>query len=123
MAPKHHEAYGERHGEQQAERPPQPGPEHGREDHGDGRKTGAVAVDERLNHLPHDQLRAEEQAAGQQHRRPPGIDHGAQQNWRGCGDERADIRNEAHQHGEDAPHHGARNADRPKPERDENAIG
>ena len=34
-----------------------------------------------------------------------------------------DIGHEAHQHGEDAPHDGARHADRPKPERDEGAIG
>ena len=61
MTPEHHEAHGERHGEQQAERPPQPGPEHGGENDRDRRETGAVAVDERLDHLAHDELGDEEQ--------------------------------------------------------------
>jgi hypothetical protein len=61
-----------------------------------------MTVDERLDHLSHDELGNEEEPAGQEHHGPARLGHRGQQHWR-CGrDERADIGHEAHQHGEDA---------------------
>ena len=113
MPPEHHEAEGQRRREEEADRPPEPGPEDRRDHHREGRQAGALAVDQRLDHMAHQRLGDEEQGERHSAIDQPGIDGGGEGDRQRAGDEGADIGHEAHQRREDAPQQRARHADQP----------
>ena len=103
----HHQAEGQRRRQDQPDRAPQPAPEDRRDHHREGRQAGAVAVDQRLDHLAHDRLGDRNRRRRPDHHGPARIDGGGQRHGQGAGDERADIGHEAQQRREHAPEHRA----------------
>ena len=76
VPPEHHQAQRERHREDEPNRAPQPGPEDRRDHHRHRRQPGAVAIQQRLQHLARDPLDHQEQRRRLRHHGPSGIDRG-----------------------------------------------
>jgi hypothetical protein len=67
--------------------------------------------DEGLHHLTHRQFGDKVESCRKQEGGPAGFNDRGEQQGQGSGDERAHIGYEAHEHGKDAPHDGARHTD------------
>ncbi|GJD78280.1 hypothetical protein NBEOAGPD_1494 [Methylobacterium gregans] len=121
MTAEHHEADGERRRQDKADGPPEEGPDRRRQDHGDRREPGRVAVEQRLDHVAGDRLDHHEQDRGGDHHAPAGIDRGGEDQRQHRGDDGADIGHEAQDGGEHAEQGRARHTDDPEAEPDHHA--
>ena len=118
---RNHQAHRQGRGDQQADRPPHERPERRRQHHGDGGQACAMAVQQRLDHLAHQQVAQQEQAEHHDRQRPPGRDGQRQQHRRHDGDDAAYVGHEPHQRRQYPPQHRVRQPHPPQPGGDEHA--
>ena len=117
------EAEGERGGQNEADRAPDPRPEDGGDHDRERRQPGGVAVDQRLDHLPGDELHHEVECCGPDDHGPAGVDGRSERHGEEGGADRADIGDEAQQAGQDAPEHRVGNADDQQADADDDGEG
>ena len=101
-----------------ADRPPKPRPEGRGGDHRDGGKPGALPMGQWFEPLPDDGLADEKESTGLEDHGPAGRNRRRQNERKYCGDERAHVGDETHDHRQHAPKRRAGNTDEPKPDPD-----
>ena len=121
MPAEHDQAQRQRGRDDQPDRAPDPGPEDRGDNYGNRRQARAVAVDERLDRLPHDQFGDSVEHRRPDRHRPAGLDGRRQHYRQRGGDPRSDIGNEAQQRAENAPQQRVGNADEIKADADDHA--
>ena len=123
VAAEHHEADRQRRGEKQPDRSPQPCPEQGRDQNRERRHPGRLPVEHRLDEVADDGFEDEEQDQRRDGHRPTGIDRCGQGQREYGRNDGADIGNEPHQGGQDAPEDRVGDADEVEPDADHEAEG